>query len=423
MRKFLIFIFVNASALQAGVGYWSWIGPLQGNVSAMYIDSLYLYIAFENNGIFRYDISTGLWDTLNTPGDSVRAILVYPDHYKMLIGLQVHQGHSMWKSMDGGYTWFPSDSGLTAPGLADVLPVSDIKGEINSPDTVFITTLDGVWMSPDFGESWIYVFSDDPSLYFNARTLTVATPETLYAGGQNFVFEGQIYRSVDGGNSWEFLWGTYSAGGEGPLTGITQHPYNPYLIMASVGGYFVPGIYRSTNGGVSFNATFSQWTNSVRFHPVDSSIAYAGTNELGFLKSDNAGVSWYYMNDSLPVTQINDFVIAYDHRTIFAGTPMGVYEYTEPEVFVEEGMTSRGLPGVRVFPNPVSRTLNFQFNDRTTALVRVINTAGQTIYREKFNNTSLAKIDFSDISSNSGVFLVQVISNSARETFPVVFLK
>lgn len=417
-------IFTYVSVLQAGIGYWSWVGPVQGNVTAMYIDSLYLYVAIENDDIFRYNISTDIWDTLNTPGNPVKAVLSHQiNHDYLLVGLEVNQGHSLWKSTDGGYTWVPSDSGLTAPGLADVLPVTSIKMKINSPDTVFITTMDGVWMSPDFGNTWVYVFADDPAMYFDARTLTVATPETLYVGGQNFVFEGQIYRSVDGGNSWQFLWGTYSVGGEGTLTGITQHPENPYLILASVGGYFVPGIYRSTNGGVSFNATFNQWTNSVKFHPVDSSIAYAGTNELGFLKSNDAGISWYYMNDSLPVMQINDFVIASDQRTIFAGTAMGVFEYTEPEVYVGEGLTPKNLLEIRASPNPTSRMLSLRFSDKVTALIKVINNAGQMVYRGNFRNTSSVTIDFNKISMNSGVFWVQVISNSVRETLPVVFLK
>ncbi len=418
-RMFWVWVLSTSlgSGLWAGVGYWSWLGPVSGEVTALHVTTNALYVAIEGQGLFRYDLSSQTWDTLVAPGSPIRAIYVHPvNPNDLLVGIDATVGVTVWRSQDGGLSWAPSDSGLTAPGLSDVLPVRAIAGTAQRPDTVFLATMDGAWMSPDFGAHWLYVFSEDPAYYYNARTLTIATPETLFLGSQNFVYEGQVWRSVDGGQTWDFLWGTYDVGGEGLLNGITQHPRVPALLLVAVGGFFVPGIYRSLDGGMTFTQTFSAWANAVLFHPQDSSVAYAATDANGVLKSQDAGLTWSEINDSLPLGEVDLLVMGSDERTIFIGTPIGVYAYTDPYVSVEERSGSFPSPLLSLTPNPVRRWLTLRAYAGQIQSVAVYALDGRSLGQIQRHPNAIWRVDLSPYGRGPRALFLEIRTTRGRMT-------
>ncbi len=102
-------------------------------------------------------------------------------------------------SNDGGNTWVRS-------GLYNIR-VSAIAQ--NSKGTIFAATMaqfspeEGMWMSDDFGQSWIYIAST--SSYFETNALTIDKNDVIYRVDHNDYGSKGVYRTIDNGTTWKHL--------------------------------------------------------------------------------------------------------------------------------------------------------------------------------------------------------------------------
>jgi len=104
------------------------------------------------------------------------------------------------------------------------------------------------------------------------------------------VFYTAIFKSTDGGNSWQEIDLNNTIN---PLSHqtfystILVHPDNSNIVMVAGNG----GIYRSTNAGDSFiKVENGQSVCDMKFHPTNPDIMYAYDKDNRFLRSTNGGV-------------------------------------------------------------------------------------------------------------------------------------
>jgi PKD repeat protein len=101
-----------------------------------------------------------------------------------------------------------------------------------------------------------------------------------------------VYRSTDGGESWE-VWNT---GMNNKVVGrLLMHPTNHLIIIAATGG----GLYRTTTGGGTWTLVQSGDFKDVVFKPGAPDIVYAAGNG-NFYKSVNGGLSFTQITNGLP---------------------------------------------------------------------------------------------------------------------------
>jgi photosystem II stability/assembly factor-like uncharacterized protein len=138
--------------------------------------------------------------------------------------------------------------------------VSDLEYDPNNPNIVYAgAATGGVFKSTDGGLTFFSVFDDLAVLPIGDIAVDPINSNIIYAGtgeangGHNNFAGGGIYKSTNGGQSWESkgLQKTVSIGR------IVISPVDPLKIYAAaVGSYFGPnpdrGIYRSDNGGNSW---------------------------------------------------------------------------------------------------------------------------------------------------------------------------
>src|ERR1043165_3650650 len=184
----------------------------------------------------------------------------------------------------------------------------------------------GVWKTNDYGLTWKPIFDDQPTGSIGAIAVAPSQPETIYVGsGEGLqrpdlsVGDG-IYKSIDGGKTWQHL-----GLRDGPQIGaIIIDPKDAHRLFVAVLGHPYGanqerGVYRSTNGGQSFEKVLYKDENTgaigLRFDPTNAQTVYAhlwaarqGPWEngqwqgptSGLYKSTDGGATWRQLTKGLP---------------------------------------------------------------------------------------------------------------------------
>jgi photosystem II stability/assembly factor-like uncharacterized protein len=176
----------------------------------------------------------------------------------------------------------------------------------------------GIWKTTDGGTNWTNIGDNLASLTYGAIAIDPNNINTVYAGAGEimynlspFIYEGQgLYKTTDGGTSWNQVtagWGNVTHFGD-----LEVSPHNSSFVFAALGsGYWHrgnlsnEGIWRSTDAGITWTRTLNVIDAfDVIVHPTNSNIVYAatggGVTTSGFYVSNNSGANWIQSNTGLP---------------------------------------------------------------------------------------------------------------------------
>ncbi|MEO6169033.1 MAG: hypothetical protein ABIO46_14970 [Chitinophagales bacterium] len=212
----------------------------------------------------------------------------------------------------------------------------------------------GVWKTTDGGQSWIPI-SDTTFKSSSVGAIAVAPsdPNIIYVGmGEaemrgNVSFGDGIYKSMDAGKTWKHTGLEKS----GVIQNIIVHPQHPEMLYASClgkvfGANKERGVYRSKDGGASWEQILAKDDSTgcydVKFDPSNPLIIYAtlwqahrtpyslssGGKGSGLYKSYDGGDHWKLIsqNPGLPVGLLGKITVA-----ISATNPNRVYAMVENE--------------------------------------------------------------------------------------------
>ncbi|MDX2135703.1 MAG: glycosyl hydrolase [Saprospiraceae bacterium] len=258
------------------------IGPYRGGRSAAVTGvagkpNLY-YFGSTGGGVWRTTDGGRTWNNLSDPwfGGSIGAIEVAPSDPNVLyagggevtVRGNVSYGFGVWRSTDAGQTW-------QFAGLPNSRHIPRLRVHPNNPDVVYAAVLGdlfkgsperGVYRSRDGGKSWERILfanedagavdlSFDPT---NPRILYAATwrvrrnPYSLSSGGDG----SALWKSTDGGDTWvdisrnPGLPQTDTLG----IIGVAVSAANPQRVFAIVEAK-TGGVFRSDDGGKTWIKT------------------------------------------------------------------------------------------------------------------------------------------------------------------------
>jgi len=237
--------------------------------------------------------------------------------------------------------------------------VTAVTGIADQPGTFYMgATGGGVWKTTDYGATWVNV-SDG---YFQTASIGAidvadSDPDVVYVGTgsdgirSNVITGRGVYKSTDAGRSWTFI----GLRDVGQIGAVIIHPEDPDLVyLAAIGHAFGPsperGVYRTRDGGASWEKLLfvSDSTGAVdlEFAPDNPRQIYAsmwraerkpwtiisGAREGGVYKSRDGGDTWTKLTNGLPAGLIGKSDLA-----VSAADPDRVY------VLVEAPDGERGL--------------------------------------------------------------------------------
>ena len=257
---------------------WRMIGPFRASRTKAAVgipdQPNVFYIGAVDGGVWKTTDYGRTWTPIfdDEPSGSVGAIAVAPSNPNIVYvgsgeGLQrpdLSTGDGMYKSTDAGKTW-------THLGLRDGQQIPQIVVDPRDPNRLFVAVMGhpygpnaerGLFRSTDGGQSFQKVlYKDentgaidvvmDPS---NPNTLFCALWESRQGPWENGQFSGPgsgLYRSTDGGTTWEkFGTGlpTFEQDGLGRI-GLTIAPSMPSRMFATVNSARGDGLYRSDDAG------------------------------------------------------------------------------------------------------------------------------------------------------------------------------
>lgn len=313
-------------AVWAGINRWTNHGLAAEIVRALVIDpknSSILY-AGTARGIFKSTDRGQNWRPINSglTAITIAALAIDPQNPSAIyagIGAIVGTGAQIFKTTDGGNSWSEASFGLppVPPGRGSWRHVSVIAIDPQTPRTVYagITTphdAPALFRSTDGGATWNAAHSGLSVDSGGVDTLAIDPQDftTIYAAGAFGVF-----KSTDRGSSW-----SPANSGLPPCNGtynvflchtsLAIDPQNPRTLYAGIYGV---GVFKSTDGGTSWSAanTGPVSVGPLAIDPQDPKTLYAGTanycgcqddpSTTGVWKTANGGTSWSQVNSQLPV--------------------------------------------------------------------------------------------------------------------------
>jgi photosystem II stability/assembly factor-like uncharacterized protein len=225
-------------------------------------------------------------------------------------------------------------------------------GVAGQPNVFYIGVCNGgVWKTTDYGRTWNPIFDDQPTGSVGAVTVAPSDPNVIYVGsGEGLqrpdlsVGDG-VYKSTDAGKTWTHL--GLRDGQQIPQ--ITVDPRNPdRLFVAVLGHPYGPnaerGLYRSTNGGQSFEKVLGKDENTgasdVAIDPTNPEVIYAALWEArqgpwenaawsgpggGMFKSIDGGTTWKPIMTGIPdgFIQANIAIAPSNTRRLYASVAAG----------------------------------------------------------------------------------------------------
>lgn len=239
-------------------------------------------------------------------------------------------GGGLWKTVDGGNEWFPVTDGQITSSSIGAVAVAE-----TNPDIVYIgggetqlrgsiTQGDGVYKTTDGGKTWRHLGLKETQAISRIR-IHPTNPNIVYVAALGHPYgeneERGVFRSKDGGNTWEkVLYVSDKAGAADLIIDRT----NPNILYASTwqvyrkswkmwGGGPDSKLFKSLDGGDTWIDLTSNpgmpegpiGKIGVTVSPADPNRIWAivEANEGGVFRSDDGGWTWEKVNEERKLRQ------------------------------------------------------------------------------------------------------------------------
>ena len=334
-----------------GEMHWRGIGPTRGGraraLSGVPSQPNVFYAGYDNGGVWRSTDYGSNWVPLfdDQPTGSIGAIAVaasdpntiYVGTGAGIIRPDLATGDGVYKSTDAGKTW-------THLGLRDSQMIANIAVDPKDPNRLFVAVLGhpygpneerGIFRSTDGGNTFTKVLYKNEYVSGNDVRIDASNPNIVYAGlwqqqqsyleGAEFGgTEGGIFKSTDGGTTWNQLSNGLPVGViEANLSLSLSEPATIYAMVAGTVGKVATekegttgtiNLYKSIDAGEHWSLAARDPNNpaasadavldprptgrigggdlpTIAVDPKNANVVYSGSTV--FWRTEDGGVTWH----------------------------------------------------------------------------------------------------------------------------------
>ena len=232
-------------------------------------------------------------------------------------------GGGIWKTEDDGITWKNISDGYLKTGTIGSIAVSESNPNIviagmgeHAARGVMTSMGDGVYKSTDAGKTWKHIGLDN-TRHISDVIIHPSNADIIFVAAQGAQYgptpERGVYRSTDGGFTWENVLFLNNKTGASSLSMDMKNPSILYAAMwehqrfpwTMESGGKASGLYKSTDGGTTWDKmkeglpeefgkagiSVSRANNELVFAVIE-----AEGEKGGVYRSDDAGKKWTQVN-------------------------------------------------------------------------------------------------------------------------------
>lgn len=326
MRPILVIFTITLSTVFA---QWSSIGPTggpvySGDISNTNPPTIYCSPYTYPTKLIKSTDGGNTW--IFTPGELStypRIIAIHPQNPEIVYALT---GSALYRTTNGGASW---TAGSVAPScylyalaLNRLNPAKFYGAGYNYSGG---TARAAFCMSTDAGTTWTTIILDTTaSSYGYSLAVDPSDTAVIYVGGYRSGGLTTLYRSSDGGNTWEEL-------------NLGVNGYYPYALLVSSAdpsiilvAPYTSGIYRSTDRGLTWSrVTTVSAVYRLAEAPADPATIYA-SNSSGIYRSTDRGATWTRIGTNLTGTPYFCLLTSPTAPgTVYLGTTAGLFRSTD----------------------------------------------------------------------------------------------
>ena len=349
-------------------------------------DTLYPGLKWRNIGPFRGGRSVAVSGVTSQPGTYYMG----------------STGGGVWKTTDDGLHWKNISDGFFKTGTVGAIGVSESNPNVvlvgmgeHAARGVMTSMGDGLYLSRDAGKTWKHLGLDQ-SRHISDVIIHPTNEDLFYVAVQGAQYgpseERGIYRSPDGGDTWERVLYVNETTG---ASSLSMDPGNPLVLYAAMweherrpwtmkSGGPNSGLYKSNDGGTTWNKMREGLPSEMGKAGISASgarldlvyaVIEAEGEKAGVYRSDDGGRKWRQVNkDRINVTR------SWYYMEIFA-------DPQEAEtVYVLNAPVTRSIDGGRTFqpvPTPHGDNHDLWINPEDNRRMINANDGGANISNNK----------------------------------------
>lgn len=282
--------------------------------------------AATDRGLYRTVDAGAHWTRVSASFDTQTVTHISVDTRDSDVVWATSSGGKVYVTSDGGRVWRAQSvegaafTGLLDPALSD-LPdfITDIAAGSGTPGTAYALVRElGIFRTTDGGESWELLGARLRGPVAQLVLPDPATPGKLYTASSanpqwHFSDRELLTVTSDGGSTWRLACDGLPAGevgyGLGWLRDVKLSTLERGILFATTRR----GVYRSVNGGRSWSAVNKGIVRAgdsgpLAIDPYDPAHVYVFVGKEGFFETLDAGLSWRRLTTALAAERIATIV-------------------------------------------------------------------------------------------------------------------
>jgi photosystem II stability/assembly factor-like uncharacterized protein len=356
--------------------------------------------------VIQHNTSYCQWTSISSGTDNHLFCVHFPSDN---IGYVVGTSATVLKSIDGGNTWNPLNTGLSWELFESVYFLNDTVGFVTGAtngkilktinggsswttmtlpttndlnDIKFVNDTVGlavgyreIWKTTDQGKTWSSQYANQNLAFPVFFSVEFQNADTVFIAGVDGE-TGRILKTTNGGDEWS-------------STSISPQMRFDVKFPSKLIGYTTgtnSDIYKTIDGGANWSLISDpEISNNKKMSFLSENIGYAAGYNGHILGTIDGGLNW-----STEETGIDDDLnwIHFVTETLgFAVGDTGTILKFSTQIPTAVNEKDR-MPDIEVFPNPSADNLNIEINSVGEEVVEItlLNSVGILVYNEKLHN-------------------------------------